>query len=256
MKIISLNVNNFGGRSKNKKRDCNNVHYKWEQVVCENQYEKILEFSKAYDVLIFQEYDYNSVQGKKLSKALKDKGYTPIWMSDFNKYVHPSITIVFTKEKSIDRNDVIHDSTQYHLRSALLELENLIILGTHRPCNKDYGDKFWDELIEFYDKILNSQNKNLVLIGDMNINIKLWRKSRELYCKLTDKGAIDKGKDEDKLTHYEDGIPRRIDYAFVSKNLDEKCTLYTTPCRIGNEEILSVIEQDISDHEAIILDII
>lgn len=253
MRIISLNINNFGGNNKKTKFNYNNIQYKWEQFLsenkCENQYKKIFEIVKDFDVIVFQEYDYNSIQGKKLETCLKNIGYTPNWMSNFNNLKHPSITIIFAKEENNDKQSIIHYGSQYHSKSILFETNNLIVLGTHRP----YNCTFWDELIKFYDKQLK-RDKQVVLIGDMNLNIKILE-SKILYENLLEKGAIDKGKIEDKPTHYEYDKPRRVDYAFVSENLSKKCVLHTTPCVIDENKIESIIERNISDHEAIILEI-
>ncbi|WP_419893147.1 hypothetical protein [Oceanobacillus kimchii] len=111
MKIVSLNINNFGGLTpkplpkhyKNSFSWINAVN-KWRSEIDSNRYiSKLIDYIKNrnIDIIVFQEFDINSVADKSFTKELMDLSYKIVYPNtycedDFEKG-YSSITVMFIR---------------------------------------------------------------------------------------------------------------------------------------------------------------
>lgn len=248
MRILSLNINDFGGSDffvEKIKKDYEGCwQRKWNEIQSKFDYEGLIEYLIKIDVdiFIFQEYDLNSYYAIDFTRRMKDLGYYLI--KEETLYKRPSMTVMFSKmEYSLEPTP--HYKTKKTARSVQVKQSEVMLIGTHIP----YDDDFWDELIEYFGRY--SRDYSMVLIGDYNIWLEKTNNDLSKFNSLLQIGAIDIGKSENKPTRNE----KRIDFALITSSLEKNSKLNTTPCIIGKTQLESIVELNFSDHEAIILDI-
>lgn len=253
MRILSLNVNGFGG----------NIYFlegedgikktygypswisKWSEIQLLYDTDGLYNFLVAVDadIIFFQEYYANSAVTKAFTKKLENLNYHMTRVTPSIKL--PSMTVMFSKEEYVLENSP-HINTKKTLRSVQVKTPKASLIGTHVP----YCSAFWDELIKYYKNTCKSHA--VVMIGDFNIWLEKVDNDLTKYEALLEVGAIDLGKVLNKPTR----ANKRIDFAFVSKELESLSRLYTTPCDIDGKCFNSLVSKNLSDHEALILDIL
>lgn len=224
MKILNINVNDFGGIDHHleayKKLYRSGLN-EWDKIDKTKEINQILDCIDRCtpDIIIMEEYDINSKEAQSFEMKMYKRGY--LLESESPEYKRPSMTIFYIK-KDIRHSKIFVDHTK-NGRAYAIMVEDIIIYGTHIPPK--YDEQFWDELHTFVKKHLS--NKYL-LIGDFNtINYK----NKQEFKKLLD-NSIDIWKEK--------GNPEPIsiigDYAIASKKID-----------INNIEIFS-LDEKYTDH--------
>ena len=254
MRILSLNVNDFGGRDnlkKNKHRyGMKEAYSRWDRLPRRENAEAVLTFleKKDPDLIVLQEFDWDLRCGSAhvaqffLEKMAARYESVPSSLKDAKR---PSLTILFVRRGlSFQALPTPH---KLYLRAGVLRLHSpeLIFYGTHVPFDrKNMEDmKFWDELIHFYKE---HANEPVVLIGDFNA-YQEGTPRKEKFRQLLELGAVDAwlamGKRDDTPTFQ----VSRIDYALLSPALRP---------RLKDIDICPDLrDRNLTDHAAIVLDL-
>lgn len=252
MKILSLNVNNFGGSSS---KPLLNVYIyngkpdwkSWNEAVDNwrnKNREKILanvrsaaDISKDFDVIFLHEADTNCESWSELNKLMKDQ-YDLLLPNgiDLSEYQtgRKSISCLFIKK------DIKYEYTTYNFlnsqRNVEIAIGDIHIIGLHMR----YDLEDWNKLINYLSE------EKLLIIGDLNV-YDLGTGRREKFNELLGKGAIDlwlkQGESDDTPTC---NTGKRIDYALSTPKLYAE--------NAPRELILDDIRRkNISDHAGIVV---
>ena len=209
MKILNLNVNDFGGTDKHleeyKQLYGSRGMKKWDDIDKTNEIKGIIECIEGHtpDIVILEEYDIKSKEAQSFEIEMKDRGY--VLKCESTTYKRPSMTVFFIKT-NINYSYVKVGHTK-NGRAYAIKVKDVIIYGTHIPpkFNKD----FWSELHSFIKDI--SSNK-YILIGDFNtINYKNLQELNKIF-----ENAIDVW----EAKGHSAPISIMGDYAIVSKNIE------------------------------------
>lgn len=226
MKIISLNVNNFGGIS-NKPliKDYKNWT-EWKDAVDkwrDSNYERIcsnvnniVECVKRYEIVVLQEVDTNCSSFTKLKAQSEKNDFVIVYPNGTDETTffngRNSITCILVKSY-LQYNKPICNFSNKQYKNVEIEVGKLRIIGVH--ISK--GDiEYWKKLIVMCN---NYKNEKVLVIGDMNV-CDFGTPQKEKYFELLNIGMIDswveKGKDMNKITC---NTGKRLDYALVSHEL-------------------------------------
>ena len=266
MKIISLNINNFGGSTECKPRQddikyadlpkdyignskeiyCDDVK-KFQRdskrlAVAEKIYQKMVEENP--DIIIFHEYDINSPANDVLKNLLEKRGYNLIPPNQIayntikEQGTRWSISVIFIKKHF--KFSTFQSPTTYYARWNQIKIGNLTLIGIHMK----YDMKFWNELITFYK---NNKEEHLLFMGDFNATDNprndCAKKVKEEFDEVFAQGAIDVWIEKGNRPIKTFIIGTRLDYAIVSPIVLPEIT---------NIEIDQFfIEEKISDHAAV-----
>lgn len=212
MKIMNLNINDFGGianhREEYKKIFNKKYLVEWDKLDKSHNVDGIFQYiedlTSKPDIIVLQEFDINSKEAKYFKGKMEGLGYK---LASENPSKRPSMTVFFiAKGIAYEHIKYIHER---NLRAYAVKLCNdLVVYGTHVPPK--YDKVFWNELDCFVETY---RNHKLVLIGDFN-TINVYNKSR-LEALLNKTGLIDvwlkKGNNNP--------ISVPGDYAFVSETI-------------------------------------
>ena len=269
MKIISLNVNRFGGDGESfeavKKhhtfyhdyRDYREALSDWDSRPKTQSIQGIIEIVKNQipDILVLQEYDFKSTDSRG-SNGFEDKmtklGYhvTP---REFDGE-RPSVTVMFVKNDLISRegNNPHQAKGSPTDRAHVIEIDDIVIYGTHVPFssenNPQKAENYWDELLDFYDR---NKGRKVILIGDFNTYDED-KSIRKYYHNLLAANASDVWLKlgNPNWTPTEKKHKGRLDYAFASPAMIEHIS--SMQIYPQNEEF---DDWTLSDHAALILSI-
>ena len=255
MKILSLNVNNFGGSSskpllKDYKYNGETDWDVWNNAVDDWRYknknnilknvQSIADISKDFDVIFLCEVDTNCESWYKLHELMKDQ-YTLLLPNgtDLSEYQkgRKSISCLFIK-KDI-KYEYTNDNFLKFQRNVEIKIGDVHIIGLHM----NYAIEDWDKLIKKYRSL---KDEKLLIIGDLNV-YDPGTEIRNKFDELVNEGAKDiwvkQGENKDTPTYNSE---KRIDYALsTSKLYDENAP---------HELILNYIRrQKISDHAGIVV---
>ena len=255
MKVLSLNVNNFGGTySKplpknytfpNGKTDFDS----WKSAVQEwrNTHKSLIErnvkaianLSHDFDMIFLHEVDTNCISWHLLlslmSKEYTLKAANGINLKTYDKNAK-SISCLFIKNGTsfiFPECNVLGPGEQ---RAIDVQIGDTYIVGVHMS----YHLSDWEKLISKFKEL---QDKKLLILGDLNV-YDSGTPRREYLDNLLNEGAIDlwKKQGENEATPTAN-TNKRIDYALVNQNLYEKG---------AHEIILNFIRTEkYSDHSAI-----
>lgn len=178
MKILNININDFGGpenHRENFKNKFGNGKYiqEWDKLDKKETINSFISKIDEYkpDIIIIQEYDINSTECQDIFVPLmRKKGYIlksvlePVPVQPTKR---PSMTVFFVKNglkyKPISTG---HDRNG---RAYAIQVNDLVIYGTHVPPSRDVVS-FWKEINNFVQRF---KNNKLLLIGDFNtVNFK------------------------------------------------------------------------------------
>jgi len=255
MRIVSLNVNNFGGLvSKPLIKD---YKYRgatdwdmWKKAVIEwrrnieweNNVDSIVNHVRNFDLVVLQEVDTNTEAFEKLIQLLG--AYTVVYpnqttSNDFAKG-SKSITLMFIK-KHYNYTIVAHNFSTKKMKNVEVIIGDKHIIGLHITM----GDiNYWDSLIKHYKGL---KEKKVLVIGDMNVHDQ-GTKHKEKFIKLLNCGALDawveEGNSMDRPTA---NTGRRIDYAIMSP----LCYEELSDIAIGD----TLRNRAVTDHSAIVVSI-
>ena len=253
MKILSLNVNNFGGvcdkpllndyRFPNGRKDLATwgaeVDY-WREShkeIIEKNVENIVCFIRDYDVVFLHEVDTNCFSWILLTSRMKEE-YVLELANGINKSTiesgRKSISCAFIKNNINYNCDGIPNFSDSH-RNVEIEIQGLSVIGIHMS----YDLKDWINLRLRFEKI----KKNVLIIGDLNV-FDLGTSRREQFDMLLNEGAKDLWLEqkEDNRTPTANTL-KRIDYALASDSI----------IRAGAKEIIHNVTRrcNFTDHAAI-----
>ena len=147
MKIFNLNVNDFGGADKHLE-EYKQIYgsrwciKKWDYIDKTIEIKGIIECIEGFtpDIVIFEEYDINSIEAQSFEMKMKEKGYE--LKSESTTYKRPSMTVFFIKT-SLEHSYVSVGHTK-NGRAYAIKVKDVIIYGTHVPPKFD--EDFWREL--------------------------------------------------------------------------------------------------------------
>lgn len=255
MKIISLNVNNFGGfiskplikdysyNGKPSWVDWNNAVIAWrKKIQWENNVVAIVNRVRNFDIIVLQEVDTNSEAFKKLIKQLNE--YSIVYPNktsenDFCKGFK-SITVMFIK-KCLNYAVADDNFSTKEMKNVEITIENKNIIGLHISM----GDTdYWDSLINHYKEL---KDRKVLIIGDMNVYD--WgTEQKEKFLELLRCGAVDAWVEKGNSIHRPTAnTGKRIDYAIMSLLFYEELDNITIDDVFRNKAI--------TDHSAISISI-
>lgn len=255
MRIISLNVNNFGGLvskplikdylidGKPLWNDWNKAVITWrKKIEWENNVTAIVKHVKEYDVIVFQEVDTNSDAFEKLKKCLDGHNIVYPNGTDANDYSKgfKSITVMFVKNHFNYITTTENFSTR-EMKNVEIIIDKRHIIGIHISM----GDlDYWDSLIKYYRDL---KDEKLLIIGDMNVYD--WgTKHKSKFIELLSYGAIDTWIEEgNSMNRPTANTGKRIDYTIMSPSL------YKQHYEITIDDILR--NKGITDHSAVSISI-
>lgn len=231
MKILSVNVNNFGGKIpkplpkyyKKSSDDCDWDSYNkdvdhWrddnKECILKNVV-AITDLVKDFDIIFLHEVDTNCESWEKLVEIMSPQyNWKPANGFEPKEYCKgkKSVSCVFYKKNvSIKCDD--YNMTDSH-RNVEIEIDDIHIVGLHMP----YDIEYWDALISRYNTY---KNRKFLIIGDLNVYDKGTGR-REKFDELIKDGAIDlwlkQGECNDVPTA---DTGKRIDYALATPALYE-----------------------------------
>lgn len=253
MKILSLNVNNFGGVcDKPLLKDCKFPNGSTDQAawgaevdnwreshkeIIEKNVENIVCFIKDYDVVFLHEVDTNCFSWNLLTSRMNDE-YVLELANGKNKSTiergRKSISCAFIKNIINYNCDGIPNFSDSH-RNVEIEIQGISIIGIHMS----YDLKDWINLRRRFEK----EKKNVIIIGDMNV-FDLGTPRREQFDMLLNEGAKDlwlEQKEDNRIPTA--NTRKRIDYVLVSDSI----------IRAGAKEIIHNVTRrwNLTDHAAI-----
>ena len=168
MKILDLNVNDFGGKKYHLEEYKKYGLRQWDAIDKTDVIDGILSLIDGFnpDIVIFQEYDINSSDAKLFEKDMLKRGY--LLKSEKVRYVRPSMTVFFIKTSI----EALYVPTGHELngRAYAVKIGDVTVYGTHvPPKGKNRIIQFWKEMIDFADSIASGK---IIFIGDFNtINV-------------------------------------------------------------------------------------
>ncbi|MDQ0154124.1 hypothetical protein [Robertmurraya andreesenii] len=245
MKILSLNINNFGGLKSKEQYKKENKYSEWGTLDKTSEATEILAYIQQEKpvIVILHEFELNTEITEKFIGCMKEVDYE-IVPYEKNNFKNPSITIMFVKKELLYTKLVNPHNSKSNktLRASVIKVADCIVYGVHVPPT--YDNNFWEELIDFYKE---KQGQKLVIIGDYNV-YDLGTEQKKKYLQLLALNAkdawLEKGYPNSTMTHIKG---RRLDYAIMSPSLYE-CL---NSIRIDSY----LLNNDKTDHAALIIEI-
>ena len=209
MKIISLNINDFGGCNEHLEEYKKIFGYqginKWDALDKRENIQGILDFfeNNKPDIIVLQEFDINSMEAKTFTVKMKSMGYE---LKSESPSKRPSMTVMFIK------NDIIYEEiktchVERCLRAYAIKVNDYIVYGIHVPPK--YDEEFWNEIETLWSAY---EKQKFVMIGDINtINFYNNERLNQLLLKSVDIWNAKGNKDKISIAG---------DYAIISTNID------------------------------------
>lgn len=249
MKILSVNINDFGGLENHLMEYKRTNYYgkeviyweKWSMIDKSRQEEKFCLYidEKTPDIIILQEFQpNNSKESYDFINWMNGKGYKLIGeVPDFNI----SMTVIFISEEI--SYESIQSPHKRSARSSSIKIGKYIIYGTHVPV--EYDKNYWEKLILFYN---NWKEEKIILIGDFNTYAE-GTDSKKKFNELINRGAVDVWleKGNPNTTPTEKKYGGRLDYVIVSPEM------YKCVCMMNIDS--KTMDENMSDHASLILEI-
>lgn len=235
MRIISINVNNFGGTIDkpllkdykfNEKTDWDSwkndvdIWRKNNSKIIEKNVEQIVSTILDFEVIFLHEVDTNCSSWNRLHEYMsRNYHWEPANGINKDEYRNgrKSVSIVFVKKNICYEYNSIPSFSNGSHRNIEIEIEDITLIGLHMPYDLDY----WDKLISRFNNRIE-KGKNVLLIGDMNV-FDIETDRRKKLEKLYTNGAkdlwLEQGEANDTPTA---NTQRRIDYALASDGIISK----------------------------------
>lgn len=242
MKILSLNINNFGGFECKEEYKNNNKYEEWSKLDKTNEATEIFAYIQIEKpvIAVLHEFELNTKFAKAFIQSMNLIGYEIVPIEKHN-YKKPSITIMFVR-KELLYSKLDNPHKEKSLRASVIKTGDFIVYGIHISpvCDSD----FWEEIIDFYKK---HKVEKLVIIGDYNvydIGTDQKRKFLELLSLNAKDAWLEKGYSNSTMTHIKG---RRLDYAIMTPSLFE--------CLIDIRIDPLLLNNKSTDHAALIIEI-
>ncbi len=265
MKIMSLNVNNFGGLlfkkpiwSDNRSKQEYNEEMRLFQndPLRVNAAEAVISTIREVetpDVVVFQEFDVNAPAGRRTFELLVECGYRPIYPDEEKEISgNYSITMIFAKKQLkvipyASPKIMIGGKTKWEWRWCVANIDGLMMFGVHAPTRgrDDNIQKFFDKLQECSKK---NRTEKAILLGDMNVH------SKKPCSFFTTFDAIRKNS-EGGLGYSDEIKDGQITYFPAGTTIDH---VLVSPALKDNVTAVKVFEQkelELSDHAVIVVDV-
>lgn len=245
LKILSWNINDFGGTKyhlaetrKGKWIDWE----KWSSIKKSETIKKIKAYIKKVNptILIFQEFEVNATKdSNEFIQWMKQMGYAFEREESTKKL---SMTVMFIKSNlKYEKVETGHDlnARAFAIRFNY-KYKNYLLYGTHVPLNtknrKNVREDYWKEIINFYERLKEDNEENIIMLGDFNTSDKTSEAYKLYQDLINERHAIDLWLylyNPDN-TSTEKKYRNRLDYAIVSQG-------------ILKENIKMEIDQDVMD---------
>ena len=244
MKILSLNINDFGGLKCLEDYKKRNRWGEWEKLDKTSEATEILAYIQKEKpvIAVLHEFELNTEISNAFTNCMNEIDYEIVNYGP-TELKQPSMTIMFVmKDLLYNKLDNPHNFiTKKTLRANVIKVADCIIYGVHVPPT--YDSDFWDELIKFYDE---HKDRKIVIIGDFNVYDE-GTEQKKNYLQLLQANAkdawLEKGYSDATKTHNKG---RRLDYAIMSPLLYESLsTIRIDPFLMNNEK---------TDHAALIIE--
>lgn len=283
MKIVSLNINSFGGdvdTFEGMKKELANRYYdgnvleaykealsSWNDAINSRSiYKSILKEIDEVDadIILFQEYYINSEAAKKFEEEMRKRNYALKCNYITDKRPRPLCTGAFCHDNNA--YEEVKPQFDFEGRVFVFKYEDFYIIDAHMPLNpkddKRYSEnnkkraeeveKLWEKIREY---LKDKKDEKVIFIGDLNVYqrgthqyksfVPLFKSDVDMRDLWLEQGGKDNAITCKKGT--------RLDYALVTPGLYEKykCTMSMIP--ESDEEF----EKDwhISDHRMLVVDI-
>ena len=264
MKIISLNVNNFGGSNAKKpiiddykvqgEVDWPFYHYEVERYQNHpNRIHTALKLSEKLrsispDMMVLQEFDYHAPAGVEFRMSMAHAGYREV-LPDARDTIESgrySITVMFIKKTHTCISVATPSEIGGFYRWCEIQYRNIVIIGIHIPYKN--SKIYWDALRQ---KSKAYAGKELIIIGDLNAadnpTTVLGEEMLNSRNKLLAAGMKDvwiaRGGSEKAYTYL---YFTRIDYALATDR--------AYSC-IKGMQIVNCCDANLSDHNAVLIEL-
>lgn len=248
-RIMSLNVNDFGGKKEHlldyKYKNTNYINWKaWSRKIDKTEtWNKLKKYIQEVNpnILVIEEMLISYYESIDFISEFMKMGYF-YFKESRPEHGNFSLTMIFYRDI---KPEYMNSPDDYRSnRSVICKEKDLLICGSHFPSESD--EKFLKYMEEF---VISNINSKFLLIGDLNANDSN-HGNKQMVERVIQKGMVDlwtaAGGDENTPT--EAKYQGRLDYAIASPSLAEK---------VQNIKIdPSPMEDEITDHAAIIVDII
>ena len=252
-RIMSLNVNDFGGKvyhlqeykyfNKNKNKNC--INWKaWSRMVDKTEtWSRLKKYIQDVNpnILVIEELLISYYENIDFISEFMKMGYF-YFKESLPERGNFSLTMIFYRDIKPEYMD--SPGNYRSNRSVVCKGKDLLICGSHFPPESD--EKFLKYMEEF---VVSNINSKFILIGDLNANDSN-HGNKQMVERVIQKGMMDLWTDAGgaENTPTEAKYQGRLDYAIASPSLAEK---------VQNIKIdPSPMEDEITDHAAIIVDII
>lgn len=281
MKIVSLNINSFGGdgesfeeMKKNLARSYydGNVYKKalssWNEAINSRSiYKSILKKIDEVDadIILFQEYYINSEAAKKFEEEMRKRNYALKYNYITDKKPRPLCTAAFCRDNNA-YEEVKPQFDNFYGRIFVFKYEDFYIIDAHMPFNpKDdarYSDnnkeraekveKLWENIKEY---LKDKKDEKVIFIGDLNVYqrgthqyesfVPLFKSDVDIRDLWLEQGGKDAA-----ITCKTDS---RVDYALATSGLFERYKYSMSMIPESDEEFKG--DWNISDHRMLVVDI-
>lgn len=244
MKILSINVNDFGGFLSRKEYIENNRWTDWTAIDKTHSALEILSIiqREVPTICSLMEFELNGNQSNEFIKSMNILGYELIPIEP-HSYKSPSITVCFAKKDLLYMKlpNPHYQKTNKVLRANVVKIADYIIYFVH--ASSKYDKDFWNEIATFYN---DNKDKKVLIIGDLNL-YKLGTPQKEEYLKLISNGIkdiwLELGNPNTTSTYIKGA---RLDYALASPMMFSNII----NMRIDS----SLMNSKVTDHSALIIE--
>lgn len=290
MKIVSLNINSFGGDGKpffeklkelareeyggkKTKLCCDDALSRWDlEINCSSICESILELVNKMDadIILFQEYYINSYVAEKFEEEMgcKDKDGKYVLKCNHITNKRPLYTVAFCRNNNT--YEEVKPQFDFEGRVFVFKYKDFYIIDAHMPLNPKDDERYSEndkkraeEVEKLWEKIReclkDKKDERVIFIGDLNV----YQRGTHQYesfvplfksdVDMRDLWLEQDGKDNAITYKNKEETKTRLDYALVTPGVLEgyKYTMSMIP--ESDEEF----EKDwhISDHRMLVVDI-
>lgn len=283
MKIVSLNINSFGGdvdTFEGMKKELANRYYdrdvrkaykealsSWNDAINSRSiYKSILKEIDEVDadIILFQEYYINSEAAKKFEEEMRKRNYALKCNYITDKRPRPLCTGAFCRDNNA--YEEVKSQFDFDGRIFVFKYEDFYIIDAHMPFNPKDDDRYsddqkkraeevekqWEDIKEYLE---DKKDEKVIFIGDLNVYqrgthqyesfVPLFKSDVDIRDLWLEQGGKDAA-----ITCKTDS---RVDYALVTSGLFERYKYTMSMIPESDEEFKE--KWNISDHRMLVVDI-